>query len=40
MESNQDKKEQEIIDSILPEEVQGFLLDYFINCLFSDEKNF
>ena len=40
MESIQDEKEQQIIDAILPEESQGFLVDYFLNGLFGEDKNF
>ena len=35
-----DTKEQELIDAILPEESQGFLVDYFLNGLFGESKNF
>ena len=35
-----DTKEQELIDAVLPEECQGFLVDYFLNGLFGENKNF
>ena len=40
MEPTPDAKEQEIIDAVLPEESQGFLVDYFLNGLFGEEKKF
>ena len=36
----EDSKEQEVIDTVLPEESQGFLIDYFLNGLFGESKNF
>ena len=35
-----DTKEQELIDAVLPEESKGFLVDYFLNGLFGENKNF
>ena len=40
MEPTPDKDEQNIIDTILPEDSQAFLVDYYINGLFGEEKNF
>ena len=40
MEPTPDEKEQEIIDAVLPEESQGFLVDYFLNGLFGEDKKF
>ena len=34
----EDSKEQEVIDTVLPEESQGFLIDYFLNGLFGESK--
>ena len=36
----EDLKEQEVIESILPNESQGFLFDYFLNGLFGEGKTF
>ena len=36
----EDLKEEEVIESILPGESQGFLFDYFLNGLFGEEKAF
>ena len=36
----EDTKGQEVIDAILPEESQGFLVDYFLNGLFGETKTF
>ena len=40
MENKCNKKEQEIIDELLPKESQEFLSDYFTNGLFGNNKNF
>ena len=40
MEPAQDEYEQKIIEEILPEDSQGFLIEYFINGLFGDDKQF
>ena len=40
MEAAQDEYEQKIIEEILPEESQGFLIEYFLNGLFGDDKQF
>ena len=36
----EDTKGQEVIDAILPEESQAFLIDYFLNGLFGETKAF
>ena len=36
----EDSKNQEVVDAVLPEESQGFLVDYFLNGLFGEEKAF
>ena len=40
MEATPDAKEQEIIDAVLPEESLGFIVDYYLNGLFGEDKNF
>ena len=40
MEPTPDAKEQEIIDAVLPEESLGFLVDYYLNGLLGEDKNF
>ena len=40
MEQIQGDIEQKIIEEIFPEESQSFLIDYFLNGLFGEEKNF
>ena len=40
MDPTPDENEQKIIDAILPENSQGFLLEYFLNGLLSDDKSF
>ena len=40
MEDASNEKEQQIIDQVLPEESQGFIIEYFLNGLFGDNKAF
>ena len=40
MSDTPDDKTQEVIDTILPEDSQGFLLEYFLNGLFGEDKVF
>ena len=40
MEDTPDDKSQQIIDAVLPEDSQGFLLEYYLNGLFGEDKVF